>query len=202
MHRGQLVVERYAVGWDNERFAWRRLETVPAAAESPPSALDDAPPSTGDVVGCARPCTGAAGPSRNAQRDLIESLEGDDAPAIVSAVDEAGRQLRAPWAASVAGILFSILFTVGLVLLRDQPLLRASDAEILQIFDDGRDLPAVIGGLYLAPFAGIMFLWFVAVIRDQLGERADRVDLHGVLRQRDPLRRALVHGGSDRERPY
>ena len=33
---------------------------------------------------------------------------------------------------------------------------------------------AVIGGLYLAPFAGIMFLWFVAVIRDQIGEREDR----------------------------
>ena len=32
----------------------------------------------------------------------------------------------------------------------------------------------VIGGLYLAPFAGIMFLWFVAVIRDQIGEREDR----------------------------
>ena len=32
----------------------------------------------------------------------------------------------------------------------------------------------MIGGLYLAPFAGIMFLWFVAVIRDQVGEREDR----------------------------
>ena len=32
----------------------------------------------------------------------------------------------------------------------------------------------MIGGLYLAPFAGIMFLWFVAVIRDQIGEREDR----------------------------
>jgi hypothetical protein len=32
----------------------------------------------------------------------------------------------------------------------------------------------VIGGMYLAPFAGIMFLWFVAVIRDQIGEREDR----------------------------
>jgi hypothetical protein len=32
----------------------------------------------------------------------------------------------------------------------------------------------VIGGLYLAPFAGIMFLWFVAVIRDQIGDREDR----------------------------
>ena len=32
----------------------------------------------------------------------------------------------------------------------------------------------MIGGMYLAPFAGIMFLWFVAVVRDQIGEREDR----------------------------
>ena len=29
-------------------------------------------------------------------------------------------------------------------------------------------------GLYLAPFAGIAFLWFIAAIRSQLGEREDR----------------------------
>ena len=38
----------------------------------------------------------------------------------------------------------------------------------------GQNTAMVIGGLYLAPFAGIMFLWFVAVIRDQIGEREDR----------------------------
>ena len=38
----------------------------------------------------------------------------------------------------------------------------------------GQNTAMLIGGLYLAPFAGIMFLWFVAVIRDQIGEREDR----------------------------
>jgi hypothetical protein len=38
----------------------------------------------------------------------------------------------------------------------------------------GENTAIMIGGLYLAPFAGIMFLWFVAVIRDQIGEREDR----------------------------
>jgi hypothetical protein len=77
-------------------------------------------------------------------------------------IEEAGRQLRAPWAASIAGILFSIMFTAALVLVRSasgQP---------------GQSTAIVVGGLYLAPFAGIMFLWFVAVIRDQIGEREDR----------------------------
>ena len=77
-------------------------------------------------------------------------------------IEEAGRQLRAPWAASIAGLLFSVLFTAALVLVRSQ-----SD-------QSGQNTAVVIGGLYLAPFAGIMFLWFVAVIRDQIGEREDR----------------------------
>ena len=84
-----------------------------------------------------------------------------DRPAM-PVLEEAGRQLRAPWAASVAGLLFSVLFTAALVLIRSQP------DEVVQ------NTAIVIGGLYLAPFAGIMFLWFVAVIRDQLGEREDR----------------------------
>jgi hypothetical protein len=89
-------------------------------------------------------------------------------------IDEAGRQLRAPGAAAVAGLLFASFFTAALVLLRSQPIVGASDAELARIFASGGDLGGVIGGLYLAPFAGIMFLWFVAVIRDQVGDREDR----------------------------
>jgi hypothetical protein len=94
-----------------------------------------------------------------------------EAPLII---DEAGRQLRAPWAASVAGLLFAGLFTAALVLLRSQSLIDATDSELVEIFATGQDAAGVIGGLYLAPFAGIMFLWFMAVIRDQVGEREDR----------------------------
>ena len=87
--------------------------------------------------------------------------DGPDRPAM-PVLEEAGRQLRAPWAASIAGLLFSVLFTAALVLVRSQP------------EQTGQNTAIMIGGLYLAPFAGIMFLWFVAVIRDQLGEREDR----------------------------
>ncbi len=89
-------------------------------------------------------------------------------------VEEAGRQLRAPWAASVAGLLFAVLFTAAFLMLRDETIFLADDGRLGQLFAHGDDLPALIGGLYLAPFAGIMFLWFVAVIRDQIGEREDR----------------------------
>jgi len=104
-------------------------------------------------------------------------LPPDDAgrdASVDSVVGEAGRQLRAPWAASIAGLLFAVLFTAALVLLRSQPMVTAGDVELVRLYSTGQDLPVLIGGLYLAPFAGIMFLWFIAVIRDQLGEREDR----------------------------
>lgn len=100
-------------------------------------------------------------------------MAGSSAP-VPPAIEEAGRQLRAPWAASVAGLLFAALFTGALLLLRNQPMLGASDTELARQFGTGQDLAGVVGGLYLAPFAGIMFLWFIAVIRDQIGEREDR----------------------------
>ncbi len=87
---------------------------------------------------------------------------------------EAAHQMRAPWAAGVAGLLFAILFTAALVLLRSEALTTATDAQLAVMFATGGHLPIVIGGLYLAPFSGIMFLWFVAVVRDQIGEREDR----------------------------
>ncbi len=95
-------------------------------------------------------------------RTAPEPAGGEPPPGSMPVIEEAGRQLRAPWAASIAGILFSVMFTAALVLVRS-----ASD-------QPGQSTAIVIGGLYLAPFAGIMFLWFVAVIRDQIGEREDR----------------------------
>jgi hypothetical protein len=99
--------------------------------------------------------------------ELPARTPGDDrdAPPTMPVLEEGGRQLRAPWAASIAGLLFSVMFTAALVLVRGQ---------VNQGTAAGQNTAMVIGGLYLAPFAGIMFLWFVAVIRDQIGEREDR----------------------------
>lgn len=99
---------------------------------------------------------------------------GASADAAPQAVVDAGLQLRAPWAASLAGILFALLFTAALLLLRNSPLTVLNDRELARFFAEGRDTWLLVAGLYLAPFAGIMFLWFVAVVRDQIGEREDR----------------------------
>jgi hypothetical protein len=100
-------------------------------------------------------------------------VTGPDA-AVTSALDQASVQLRAPWAASLAGLLFAAFFTAALVLMRSSPLTAADDAELIRLFVQGRDQWLFVGAMYLAPFAGIMFLWFIAVIRDQIGEREDR----------------------------
>lgn len=91
-----------------------------------------------------------------------------------SALDEAGLRLRAPWAASIAGLLFAVFFTAALLMIRSSPLTAADNVELVRLFAQGRDQWLLVGSLYLAPFAGIMFLWFLAVVRDQIGEREDR----------------------------
>jgi hypothetical protein len=90
------------------------------------------------------------------------------------ALEDAARGVRAPWAASVAGLLFALLFTAAVVLLRTSPLGAAGDVQLADLFANGGDLSIVVGALYLGPFSGVAFLWFVAVVRDQIGEREDR----------------------------
>src|SRR6476660_1072251 len=102
-------------------------------------------------------------------------MEGRSEPDPVAVLDEAGARIRAPWAASIAGLLFALFFTAGLVLIRSSPLAAAGDdARVIRLFRDSEDWWLLVGSLYLIPFSGIMFLWFVAVIRDQIGEREDR----------------------------
>jgi hypothetical protein len=85
---------------------------------------------------------------------------------------QAGSPLRAPGAAAVAGIVFSVFLITALVLLRlsvpAQP-----GAPGTWLTDAGRRTAVVIG-LNLVPFAGIAFLWFIGVIRDRIGGREDR----------------------------
>jgi hypothetical protein len=84
----------------------------------------------------------------------------------------AGSPLRTPRAAAVAGIIFSVLLILALVLLRvSVPAHPAVPGEWLT---DSRRRAAVAIALNLIPFAGIAFLWFVGVLRDRIGEREDR----------------------------
>lgn len=85
-----------------------------------------------------------------------------------------GRRLDTPRAAGIAGLVFSLLFVVAILLVRSHPG-RGSSAEEIASFYLEKDAGRVaLFGLYLVPFAGIAFLWFIAAIRAHLGEREDR----------------------------
>ena len=79
-------------------------------------------------------------------------------------------RLRAPRAAAVAGILFSVLLTAsyGLVWISIPANPGAPDVDVIS------HSKAISLALNLLPFAGIAFLWFIAVVRNRLGELEDR----------------------------
>lgn len=86
----------------------------------------------------------------------------------------AERRLETPRAAGVAGLLFSGLFVASVLLLRARPAPGSSAEEIADFYLERDSGTVAVVGLYLVPFAGIAFLWFVAAIRSYLGPREDR----------------------------
>jgi hypothetical protein len=85
-------------------------------------------------------------------------------------VEKKFRRLTTPRAAAVAGILFSLLFSTSLVLLRIA--IPEDPAAGMNWVEAGASQVSI--ALILMPFAGIAFIWFIGVIRDRLGEYEDQ----------------------------
>lgn len=80
------------------------------------------------------------------------------------------RQVRAPNAAAAAGILFCMfLITSQLLIWMSVPPDGGQPA--VEFISHSRALSVALN---LRPFAGIAFLWFIAVIRNRVGELEDR----------------------------
>ncbi len=90
------------------------------------------------------------------------------------ALDAAARELRTPAAAGVAGLVFAALFAAAVVLLYPQPAKGSTSAQIAAWYTSGNARTLGLVGLYLVPFAGIAFLWFVAAVRHRIGAYEDR----------------------------
>jgi hypothetical protein len=79
--------------------------------------------------------------------------------------------LRAPRAAAIAGIIFSVLLITSLLLIQfsvpRNPLEPGNwltgNTQVVQL------------ALNLVPFSGIAFLWFIGVVRDRIGALEDRL---------------------------
>ena len=80
------------------------------------------------------------------------------------------QEMKTPRAAAVAGILFSLLGISSFLLFR----ISISPNPLSQSTGIVQHSKTISLALYLLPFAGIAFLWFMGVIRDRLGEYEDR----------------------------
>jgi hypothetical protein len=96
-------------------------------------------------------------------------MDGQHQEALRSDAPVTAVRLRAPRAAAIAGIVFSLLLIASIVLLR-----RSVPADPLEAGAWLRtSARSVALSLNLVPFAGIAFLWFIGVLRDRLGARED-----------------------------
>lgn len=80
------------------------------------------------------------------------------------------QRLTTPRSAAVAGILFSVLLIISLVLLW---ISAPADPMGIGSWLD-KKWKTINLALNLLPFAGIAFLWFIGVVRDRLGAYEDR----------------------------
>src|SRR5580698_7580736 len=79
------------------------------------------------------------------------------------------KRVRAPRDAAVAGVLFSVLLIAGYVLIW----FSIPANPVAQDLDVISHSKTISFALNLLPFAGIAFLWFIAVVRNRLGELED-----------------------------
>jgi hypothetical protein len=88
-----------------------------------------------------------------------------DAPVLT-----AGRW-RSRRSAAIAGIIFAVLLLTALTMMR----IALSEDSFQAFQSDAQRRSLIRLSLHLVPFAGIAFLWFIGVVREQLGEVEDRL---------------------------
>ncbi len=88
----------------------------------------------------------------------------------ITVVNQAAKRLTTPRAAAIAGILFSLLFSTGIVLMR-YAIPEEITSNITWVSANAKEITLA---LELMPFAGIAYLWFIGVVRDRIGDFEDR----------------------------
>lgn len=78
---------------------------------------------------------------------------------------------RSRRAAAVAGLAFAVLLIAAMVMMR----MAVSGGSFTSLQSDADRRGLIRTSLNLVPFAGIAFLWFIGVVRDQLGAMEDRL---------------------------
>ena len=80
-------------------------------------------------------------------------------------------RFRSRRSAAIAGIVFGVLLLAAMIMLR----IALSEGGLDTLSEDVQQRNLIRLSLSLVPFAGIAFLWFIGVVREQLGEVEDRL---------------------------
>lgn len=84
---------------------------------------------------------------------------------MVDDVSERRSLRRAATLTALVGAAHALLFLASFLLVSELPTATASDDEIVRFYSsDGRRVATLVG-LYLMPFAGIAFVWFIVALR-------------------------------------
>lgn len=72
---------------------------------------------------------------------------------------------RAAYLTAGAGAVHAVLFLLSYFLVAAQPAAQASDADLVRFYQSDAPRRLILVGLYLMPFAGIAFVWFIVALR-------------------------------------
>jgi hypothetical protein len=87
-----------------------------------------------------------------------------------SAIAQVDRRAATPIAGAIAGMLFAILFAASVTIMRGSMNDLTNDSGAW-LESGARSIKVALG---LVPFAGLFFLWFIAVARERLGRFEDQ----------------------------
>ena len=107
----------------------------------------------------------------------MSSLAGEVSGRVSPDEPEQGRSIRRVMTltACVGGV-HALLFLLTYWLVSDAPGANASDAEIIEFYESDERWRIVLAGLYVGPFAGMAFIWFLVSLRMWVDRSAHRVN--------------------------
>ncbi|HEX5165257.1 MAG TPA: hypothetical protein VFV93_07675 [Thermomicrobiales bacterium] len=83
---------------------------------------------------------------------------------------------NAGYLTAAAGLIHALLFLLSFWLLAGRPAPDASDAEIVRYYTSDSSRRSILVGLYVMPFAGIAFIWFIVSLRMWISSSTRRVN--------------------------
>jgi hypothetical protein len=90
------------------------------------------------------------------------------------ALPDRGSVRRAAMLTAAVGAAHALLFILAILLISDAPGPTASDQEFIDYYMAEGSRRVALAGLYVMPFAGIAFVWFVVALRMWIAETRPR----------------------------